>query len=142
MKYLLDTCVISELVSPNPNENVVRWVDSLDPMNVYLSVITIGEIAKGIGKLPESRRKQILREWLRDELLVRFAGRILAIDTEVMLVWGDLVAALEREGRTMSAMDSLIAAIARQGQLSLVTRNEDDFGFSGVSVVNPWREGA
>ena len=86
MKYLLDTNVISELAAKRPNLQVVQWIDSLEPDDVYLSVITIGELRKGIEKLPDSRRKQTLQDWLSDELLVRFSGRILAVDIEVMLV--------------------------------------------------------
>jgi predicted nucleic acid-binding protein len=139
MRHLLDTCVVSELVAKQPNERVVRWVDELDPIDTYLSAITIGEIQKGITKLPDSRRKTALVEWLRDELLVRFDGHILPVDTEVMLKWGRFTGALELEGKTMPAIDSLIAAIALHRNLRLVTRNEDDFKHAGVLIVNPWR---
>jgi predicted nucleic acid-binding protein len=81
-----------------------------------------------------------LAEWLEGDLLIRFADRILPIDTPVMLVWGELTANLEKQGRRMPAIDSMIAATALQGRLSLVTRNEDDFADSGVTVVNPWQQ--
>jgi predicted nucleic acid-binding protein len=139
MKYLLDTNVISELVAKNPNQRAVQWIDSLDPNSVYLSVITIGELRKGIEKLPESTRKDRLRNWLNDELLVRFSERILSLDVDVMLTWGELTARLEQVGRPLQAMDSLIAALALHHQCSLVTRNEDDFKDTGVAVVNPWQ---
>lgn len=138
MRFLLDTCVISELATKQPDPGVIRWVDSIDEEKLYLSVITIGEIKKGIEKLPDSRRKAVLEEWLETDLLIRFGERILPIDTDVMLVWGELVADLERQGRRMPAIDSLIAAIALQGQLSLVTHNEDDFDNCGLDTVNPW----
>ena len=93
MKVLLDTCVISELVSKQPTPKVVGFVDSLDPEDVYLSVITIGEIAKGIEMLPKSRRKRDLHTWLKEDLLVRFEGNILPLDTDVLLEWGALTAA-------------------------------------------------
>lgn len=138
MRFLLDTCVISELATKQPDPGVIRWVDSIDEEKLYLSVITIGEIKKGIEKLPDSRRKAALEEWIETDLLIRFGERILPIDTDVMLVWGELVADLERQGRRMPAIDSLIAAIALQGQLSLVTHNEDDFDNCGLDTVNPW----
>ncbi|RPI79928.1 MAG: type II toxin-antitoxin system VapC family toxin [Desulfobacteraceae bacterium] len=140
MKYLLDTCLISELVVKSPNLRVVQWVDEQDPANLFLSVITIGEISKGIAKLIDSRRKQKLESWLQNELLQRFSQNILSINMDVMLVWGRLMAALELKGRIMALMDSLIAALALHGNLHLVTRNEDDFINAGISILNPWKE--
>jgi predicted nucleic acid-binding protein len=140
MRFLLDTCVISELVARQPDPAVIQWVDSIDEERLHLSVITIGEIKKGIEKLSDSKRKSALAEWLEDDLLVRFEDRILAIDTSVMLVWGELAADLEKQGRRMPAIDSLIAATALQGRLSLVTRNEGDFANSPVAVINPWQQ--
>ncbi len=139
MKYLLDTNVISELVAKQPVAQVVTWIDNIDDTQAYLSVITIGEIKKGIEKLPDSARKERLREWLSDELIVRFSQRILAIDVNVMLNWGNLVAMLEMKGRKLPAMDSLIAAVAIHGQLTLATRNVNDFRDTGVTLINPWR---
>lgn len=139
MRYLLDTNVISELVASRPNERVIQWIDDLDPASVYLSVITIGELRKGIEKLPNSARQEKLRNWLTHELLSRFQDRILMIDTQVMLIWGELVGRLERNGRVLSAIDSLIAALALSHSCALVTRNEADFGDTGLQVVNPWR---
>jgi tRNA(fMet)-specific endonuclease VapC len=138
MNYLLDTCVISELVAKRPHQKVVEWIDSVEEARLHLSVITIGEVQKGIVKLPDSQRRTVLEEWLNDQLLVRFAGRIVPIDTGVMLRWGQLTGALEVAGKTMPAIDSLIAAIALHGNFSLVTRNEDDFKYAGVPIVNPW----
>lgn len=140
MKYLLDTCLISELVVKAPNPNVVQWVDEQDPANLFLSVITIGEISKGIAKLIDSRRKQKLESWLQNELLQRFSQNILSINMEVMLVWGRLMAALELKGRKIALMDSLIAALALHGNLQLVTRNENDFINAGISILNLWEE--
>ncbi len=128
MRYLLDTSVISELVSKQPNEQVITWIDGVDDQLVYLSVITIGEIKRGIEKLSESRRKNRLDNWLYEDLLIRFDDRVLAIDLPVMLTWGTLVAKLESLGRSLPAIDSLIAAIALHHDLQLVTRNENDQG--------------
>jgi len=105
MRFLLDTCVISELVARQPDPGVVEWIDETGEEKIYLSVITIGEIKKGIEKLPESRRKGELREWLEDHLLVRFRDRVLPIDTDVMLAWGELTASLEKRGKMMQAID-------------------------------------
>jgi predicted nucleic acid-binding protein len=138
MNYLLDTNVISELVAKHPNPRVVNWIDRLDPNHVFLSVITIGELRKGIEKLPDSPQKAALRDWLITDLLIRFSGRILALDIEVMLTWGTLTGQLERIGRPLSAIDSLIAALALQHSYILVTRNEHDFKDTGIVLINPW----
>lgn len=138
MKYLLDTCVISELVAKQPNERVIQWINSLDSNSVYLCVITIGEIRKGIEKLPDSKRKVILESWLNNELPIRFRGNILTIDTDVMLTWGQLTGRLELDGKKMAVMDSLIAAIALNGNFIFVTRNEDDFKHAPLTIINPW----
>ena len=137
MKYLLDTCVISELVAKKPNPKAINWIDSIDPDSAYLSVITIGEIRKGIEKLPDSKRKTTLHSWLIEELLARFSGRILPIDIEVVLMWGQLIGSLESDGKKMAAIDSLIAATALYNHCSLVTRNEADFKHTGIAIINP-----
>lgn len=138
MKYLLDTCVISELVAKKPSPKVLRWIDSIESDNVYLSVITIGEIRKGIEKLPDSQRRTTLQAWLTEDLLARFGGRILSIDAEVVLVWGQLAGSLESEGKKMAAIDSLIVASALYNHCTLVTRNEADFKHTGIAIINPW----
>ena len=138
MRYLLDTCVISELVSKKPETAVIDWIDGIDDEYFYLSVITIGEIKKSIEKLPDSERKELLASWLEEDLLSRFQGRILRLETAVMLTWGSLTAKLEQEGKKLPAIDSLIAAIALTNNLTLVTRNIADFQNTGVSLLNPW----
>ena len=138
MTYLLDTCLISELVAKQPNQKVLDWVDAQVPETLYLSVITIGEIAKGICKLTPSKRKESLTTWLNEILPNRFEHRILTLDVSTMVLWGNLICQLEQNGRPLPAMDSLIAAIALQHSLSLVTRNEKDFAGTGVVIVNPW----
>jgi len=101
-------------------------------------VITMGEIAKGISKLTPSRRKEELDIWLKQTLPNRFIGRIVDIDLQTMLLWGELLGKLEKQGRPLPMMDSLIAAIALQNSLTLVTRNEKDFAGIEVTIVNPW----
>jgi toxin FitB len=139
VNYLLDTCVISELVAKRPDPQVIEWINRTEETRLYLSVITIGEIRKGIEKLAQSRRRTALEEWLKDQLVVRFGGRILSIGLEVMLRWGQLTGYLESAGHPMSAMDSLIAATSLQGNLKLVTRNEEDFRYARVPLLNPWK---
>ena len=138
MNYILDTNVISELVATQPDPNVTRWIENMDPQAVYLSVITIGEIKKGIAKMPDSRRKTVLEEWLIDDLLVRFQDHLLPLDTAVMLVWGSLIARLETIGKSLPAINSLLAATTLQSGYTLVTRNVGDFEPAGVSLLNPW----
>lgn len=138
MNHLLDTNVVSELVTKVPNPSVVRWIDALDPESVYLSAITIGEVRKGIEKLPQSARRERLQRWLSEGLLARFAGRILVMDVPVMLTWGELVGRHELSGRSLPAMDSMIAAQALHHQCTLVTRNCLDFEGLGILLANPW----
>ena len=140
MNFLLDTCVISELVARRPNARVIEWIDGIEEEHLYLSVVTIGEIGKGIAKLKDVARAQGIGSWLHDQLLPRFGERILPISTSVMLAWGQLAGELEQQGKPMPAFDSLIAATARHGDLTLVTRNVDDFKNAGVRVLNPWED--
>lgn len=139
MNYILDTNVVSELVAREADQKVINWIDSIDSESVFLSVITIGEIKKGIEKLPDSKRKKTLASWLEEDLLVRFRGRILPLDIPVLLTWGRLVASLEKEGKPLPAIDSLLAATLAQTGFTLVTRNTGDFEPTGISVFDPWK---
>jgi toxin FitB len=138
VNYILDTNVISELVAAQPNPKVIDWIQSIDSEQVFLSVITVGELKKGIEKLPSSSRKKRLDQWLQEDLLVRFESHLLNIDTGTMLVWGKLIARLESRGRTIPAIDGLLAATALQKQYTLVTRNSADFAGTEVLLFNPW----
>jgi len=138
MKALLDTCVISELVSKKPNPKVVEFVDSLDAEDVFLSVITFGEIVKGIEKLPSSKRRSELQAWLNDDLLVRFEGNVVPLDIDIMAEWGRITARLESKGKTMPVIDSLIAATVLDRKMTLVTRNVSDFEGTDAEILNPW----
>lgn len=138
MNYLLDTCVLSEFTKREPAPTVVRWMADAEENGLYLSVITIGEIQKGIERLSDTARKEALNAWLKDDLLKRFSERLVLLDAEVMLVWGTLAARMEGRGRPMPAIDSLIAASALSAHMTLVTRNEKDFEETGVILFNPW----
>lgn len=138
MNYLLDTCVLSEFTRRRPEEKVIRWMDQVDEEKLFVSVITIGEIQHGIERLPESSRKTDLLKWMNNGLILRFGQRILAIDTATMYTWGSLYARMEQAGKPLALMDSLIIATALQHNLTIVTRNVDDFLPCGVLLTNPW----
>lgn len=137
MNFLLDTCVISELASGNPNKAVVNWIDELDDGSVFISVITIGEIKRGIERLPDSRRRKKPEEWL-DQILVRFERNILSLDVDIILCWGRLTSELDKAGAPIPALDSLIAATAAFHELTLATRNTVDFKRTGIALLDPW----
>jgi toxin FitB len=138
MSYLLDTCVLSELRKGAPDPNVVAWINDVDESRLFLSVITFGEIQKGIAKLDESKKKRSLQLWLEQSLPERFSGRILSFDEAVALEWGELQGGLTRSGCPAPVVDSLIAATAIRHNLVLVTRNLADFDRMPVKLLNPW----
>lgn len=139
MKYLLDTCLISELVKRSPNARVLAWLDRLDEDQLYLSALTIGELQKGISKLADARKKEELQIWLSSDLGSRFERRILNIDTEVAVRWGELMGEAESRGKRLPVIDSLIAATAAVHNLTVVTRNTGDLEKCAVRVLNPWK---
>ncbi|HFE63121.1 MAG TPA: type II toxin-antitoxin system VapC family toxin [Caldithrix sp.] len=113
---------------------------SVDEEDLFLSVLTIGELQKGISKLSASRKKKQLSEWLENDLRLRFEYRLLPISQDIAVRWGILQGDLEKEGMPMATIDGLIAATALEYNLTLVTRNVDDFKNSGVPLFNPWSE--
>ena len=137
MSWLLDTCVISELARPRPMASVVSWVRACDEQALFLSVITIGELEKGIAKLPSSARRTTLEQWVRRELADRFRDRLLAIDRNVAARWGALAGLSEARGQPLPVIDSLIAATSLQHDLTVVTRNTDDLERCGAHCFNP-----
>lgn len=137
MRVLLDTCVISELRKEGPNSGVTAAIDEMPSDNLFLSVITLGEIVKGISLLDESKRKRGLQSWLL-ELERFYEDRILEIDSEAVRIWGESTANAQRKGRIVSAPDGLIAATAQRHGLHLMTRNVSDFEDTGAMLINPW----
>lgn len=138
MKYLLDTCVLSEFFKQLPNQNVIDWVESESEPSQWISSLTVAELKKGITRLVPSRRKTELERWF-GKTMIRFEPRIVNFDTAMAYRWASMMASLESKGRPLPVIDSLIAATALEHNLTLVTRNEADFANTGVSVLNIWK---
>jgi toxin FitB len=134
----MDTCAISDVTKSRPDLGLAEWLRAVDPLQVYISVVTLGEIRKGIECCTEGTKKARLEAWLTNDVAQQLAGRILPFDVSVADRWGRLVATLQLKGVTPAAIDSLIAATALEHNLSIVTRNEIDFRTMGVGVTNPW----
>lgn len=137
MSYLIDTHVLSEIRRKSPDANVVQWIHSRPATSLFLSVLTLGELRKGIDSLADAKRRLKLLDWLETELPLFFAGRILSIDEGVAGRWGQLMAAA---GRPIPAIDSLLGATAAHHGLTMVTRNSKDFKNLGLEVLNPWND--
>ena len=139
MNYLLDTNVVSEWARPRPAPQVVRWLADADEDRVFLSVITIAELERGVSLLPTGKKRESLASWIANDLLERFEGRLLDVTVEVARAWGVVMSAAQRAGRPLAAMDGFFAATSRAHGLALVTRNDADFASTGVEIVNPWK---
>jgi toxin FitB len=136
--FLLDTNCISELVRNKPEPRVLEWMEAADESLLYLSVLTLGEIRKGVAGLPRGKRQTQLEMWLELDLQARFSGRILSIDAPIADRWGLMAAEAKGKGRALSAIDGLLAATALQHSLTIVSRNISDFANTQVSTLNPW----
>ncbi len=139
MRALLDTCAMAELRRPDGNPVVRQAVEALDNDDLFISVITLGEIGKGVALLSESKRKQELTGWLNglDHL---FADRILSVDRETAGIWGEITARAQGQGIQIPASDGLIAATALRHGLHVMTRNTRDFAATGVLLIDPWAD--
>lgn len=139
--FLLDTNVISDLMKPRPSRRVADWVDATSEDLLYLSVITIGEVRKGIDLLDDDEpRRAALQAWLDRDVRVRFAGRLLAFDDAVAERWGQLEALAKKRRLTLPTIDAQLAATALHHGLTFVTRNTADIGPTGVPIFNPWSD--
>jgi predicted nucleic acid-binding protein len=141
MNFLLDTMVVSEWMKTNANRGVITWLAEVDEDRVFISVITLSELRYGIERLAQGARRGRLDAWLRNELPLRFEGRILSVDSAVADCWGKIVASREAKGRPVGVMDAFIAAIAETHGMTVVTRNTSDFEASTLSIINPWTAG-
>lgn len=139
MNFLLDTSIISEPKQKRPSEKVLEWLDAQDESKLYLSVLTIGEIKKGIARLESSRKKAELEKWL-EQLRLRFSRRILPLSEKSFLVWGKMYGEFERKGIVRPAFDSLLKATALEHDMIFVTRNVKNFHDSQVTILNPWED--
>lgn len=135
MSYLVDTNVLSELRRKVPNAGVVEWFARRPASTLYLSVLTLGEIRRGVEGVADAERRAALIDWLEVDLPTFFTGRVLPVDVHVADRWGRIVAAA---GRPIAAIDGLLAATALHHDLRLVTRNVRDFSDFGLQVINPW----
>lgn len=135
MKYLVDTNVLSELFKKQPEPKVVQWFTQADPESLFLSVLTLGEIRKGLEKMDKGPRKNRMIQFLEKDIPAQFEDRVLAVNAEIGETWGILEA---QAGRPLSTVDALLAATALTHHLTLVTRNTQDFEFHHLKLLNPW----
>lgn len=140
MKFLLDTCVISELRRSSADKRVTATIQALPDESLYVSVLTVGGIAKGVALLPQGRKKAALTLWMA-QLQADFTDRILTIDEQTAEIWGKTTASVLRQGLSLPPIDGLIAASAERHGMTILTRNKTDFAPSGVPVIDPWTEG-
>lgn len=139
MRFLLDTCVISECKQKKPNPVVLNWIDKLPIDNVKISILTLGEIEKGIEKLAHGSKRSNLKNWY-EELQELFGGKIIPISQMEISAWAKMEATTELNGNTLTSIDGLIAASAIAHHLIVATRNVDDMLASGVPLYNPWTQ--
>lgn len=139
--FLLDTNVISEFARPDnkPDQRVKQWLETANSDSLYASVLTFGEIRRGIEKLSPGKRRTHLENWLEKDLHEWFEKRLLVINEAIANRWGLLAAAAQRTGKPLAIIDGLLAATALEHKLTVVTRNSADFTSAGVPILDPWQ---
>jgi predicted nucleic acid-binding protein len=140
VRILLDTNVISEPQKPQPSAAVERFLRDTPEEGLYLSIITIAELYRGVALMAEGRRRIRFSEWVAAELPERFGDRLLPISTSVAALWGDVMAQSRRSGLNMPIMDGFLAATAAAHSLAIATRNVRHFSSLGLTIVDPWDE--
>lgn len=140
MSFLLDTNTVFEPLRPRPDRQVLQWLADADEDGVFVSVITLGELRKGVALLPDGRRRRALDEWVTGQVPERFSGRILDVGHDIADEWGRLTARGQSSGVNVGAVDALLAATALVHGLAVVTRNVEHFRPMRVDVVNPWTQ--
>ncbi len=138
MRFLIDTMVLSEARKRSAHPAVLAWLDATPEDDLAISVLTLGEIERGVARLGDGPARRQLQSWLEDELRPRFAERLLGVDADVAAFWGRTAGEAARRGRTVPAIDGLLVATARRHGLTLVTRNVTDVEGLGVPIRNPW----
>lgn len=138
MRYLLDTNVLSEIRKPNPDVRVVAWLSQRSVLDLAISVLSAGDVQRGVSLLAAGAQRSAIDRWLTADLPKQFGGRILPIDVEVAREWGRLSADGIRGGRKLPVVDGLLLATAAVHGLTLVTRNTQHCADRGVDVVDPW----
>jgi predicted nucleic acid-binding protein len=140
LNYLLDTNILCEATRPHPDAHAAAWLSARPALTLFVSLVSIAEIRKGILLLPEGKKRAKLGSWLESELLPAFASRVIPLGEAELNEWAALQADAEKKGHRLPVVDSLIAATARCHGLTLATRNIQGFCHCGISVHNPWEE--
>jgi predicted nucleic acid-binding protein len=140
LRVLIDTCVVSELQRKAGHTSVRSRVDSIRTQDLFISVVTLGELARGVTRLRVGKKKSLLRVWLMT-LEQEYGDRILSVDADIARIWGELTATAQERGKTIGAADGLIAATGIRHGLHVMTRNVSDFGETGAMLINPWEDG-
>ena len=135
---IIDTNVVSELMRPDPNRQVVDWLSRQKVSDVHMTALTVAEITYGLKTMPDGKRQRDLETRFRQVVESGFGGRVLAFDEAAALVYGEIMASRRAEGRPMFVIDGQIAAIARASGATLATRNVMDFEDCNLTLLNPF----